>query len=143
MYFLYDELQRAIGGKLCCSAHFCNEVDENIVVCSSDTMIVYQVVSYRVQDTNEHGNKRVAYQLRLVSEYPLSGEVLSSVCVPMNVVFPVTDVPHRDALIMSFKGNYVSVVSFDDYDTTIQTIECYDFNREACIAQDSSGDSWI
>lgn len=138
MYFLYDELQRAIGGKLCCHAHFCNETDENIVVCSSDTMIVYQIVHYKERVSNENENDKTVYKLRLVAEYPLSGEVLCVTPIPINVVFPTADISKRDALIMSFKGNYMSIVSYDNYDSTIQTIERYDLNREAVIGKDGS-----
>lgn len=135
MYFLYDELQRAIGVKLCCHAHFCNETDENIVVCSSDTMIVYQIVHYREGVSKESENEKMAYKLRLVAEYPLSGEVLCIAPIPLNAVFPTTDSSKRDALIMSFKGNYMSIVSYDNYDSGIQTIERYDLNREAVIGK--------
>ena len=138
MYFLYDELQRATGAKLCCRAHFCNETDENIVVCSSDTMIVYQIVHYKENVSNESGNETTAYKLRLIAEYPLSGEVLCIAPIPMNIVFPTTDSSKRDALIMSFKGNYMSIVSYDSYDSSIQTVERYNLNREAVIGKNSS-----
>lgn len=138
MYFLYDELQRATGAKLCCRAHFCNETDENIVVCSSDTMIVYQVVHYKEGASTESENETTAYKLRLIAEYPLSGEVLCITPIPMSIVFPTTDSSKRDALIMSFKGNYMSIVSYDSYDSSIQTVERYDLNREAVIGKNSS-----
>ena len=137
MYFLYKALQRATGAKLCCKARFCNETEENIITCSSDTMIVYRVVrTSKSSDPNESSTDGGS-SLQVVCEYPFSGEILSIAPIPLRIVFSCSPTERRDAIIMSFKGYYVSIVAFDSQNDELYNVECYDFHKESVVALDS------
>ena len=137
MYFLYKELQRAVGAKLCCKAYFCNDSEESIITCSSDTMVVYRVVRTATDSGEETGATKNEYHLRVVCEFPFAGEILSIAPIPLKQVSPYSATGRRDALIMSFKGFYVSVVAFDTQSEELYNIECYDFHKEAVVTIDS------
>ena len=139
MYFLYKALQRATGAKLCCKARFCNDTEENIITCSSDTMIVYRVVRKSKSPHSDENSKESGYSLQVVCEYPFSGEILSIAPIPMRVVSSCSPTEQRDAIIMAFKGYYVSIVAFDSQNDELYNIECYDFYKESVVALDSRG----
>ena len=137
MYFLYKELQRAVGAKLCCKAYFCSDSEENIITCSSDTMVVYRVVRTVSDSGEETDATKNEYHLRVVCEFPFAGEILSIAPIPLKQVSPYSATGRRDVLIMSFKGFYVSVVAFDTQSEELYNIECYDFHKEAVVTIDS------
>lgn len=130
MYFLYKELQKAIGAKYCCTCHFYNERTENIIACSSDTIVIYEVIQLSEVDPNVPS----PFRLKVMEQYSFCGEILSIACIPLKVVSPLSTQPNRDAIILSFKGNYVSILAYNDQEGDLSNIECYDFNKEAAIA---------
>ena len=131
MHFLYKELQKAIGAKLCCQCHFFSDKTDNIVTCSSDTIVIYEIVRLSSVDAN----KESPYRLKVVGQYSFCGEILSIATIPLRVVEPNSTLSDRDVLIFSFKGNYVSFVVFNDFQGDLCTLQYYDFNKEASIAK--------
>ena len=137
MYFLYKEIQKAVGAKLCCVAHFFDDQEENIVTCSSDTMIVYSVVRLTELTPEELESNIPPFRLKVVGQYSFSGEILSIAPIPFHSVSPYGSGPKRDALVLSFKGYYVSIIVFDDQNGDLLNVSCYDFHKDAVIALDS------
>lgn len=130
MYFLYKELQKAVCAKLCCTCHFFDEKRENIITCSSDTIVIYDIV----RCSNCDSSLQSPYRLKVVGQYSFCGEILSIACLPLKAIDPMSSLSNRDAIVMSFKGNYVSFLVYDDEEGNLCNIACYDFNKEAVIA---------
>ena len=129
MYFLYKELQKALCAKICCTCHFYGEKKENIIACSSDTIVIYEIVYSKNCDLNSQS----PYRLKVVGQYSFCGEILSIACIPLHVICPSSTLSHRDAIILSFKGNYVSFLVYDDEEGDLCNIECFDYNRDAAV----------
>lgn len=139
MYFLYKELQRSAGAKLCCVCHFFDENTENIVACSSDTMTVYEIVKVHTGDQNG----RPPYRLKIVGQYSFCGEILSIATIPLNKVDPESTLSNRDVIIMSFVGNYVSFLVYDNEEGDLCSIQCFDYNKECAIALNRYFSYWL
>ena len=139
MYFLYKELQKAVGAKYCCRCHFCDNHSENIITCSSNTITIYQVVKF--QDTN--ASSSFSYKLKVCDQFSFCGEIQSIACIPLKKIKPSTVLSERDAVILSFKGNYVSFLAYDEMEGDLCNIECFDFNKDHVVALNSKNLSFL
>lgn len=133
MYFLYKELQKALCAKLCCTCHFYTEKKENIIACSSDTIVIYEIV----RSNNVNSSMQSPYRLKVMGQYSFCGEILSIACIPLHVISPSSTLSNRDAIILSFKGNYVSFLVYDDDEGDLCNIDCFDYNRDAAVTETS------
>ena len=136
IYFLYNAIQKATGAKLCCLAKFYNGQEDNIITCSSDTLIVYKAVKYDHDTTDKNNQSTPVYKLKVMDEFSLSGEILCIAPSPLRKISPLYAKDSRDALILSFRGNYVSTIAFDEQNGGLQDFDCLDFHKEAVVALD-------
>lgn len=144
VYFLYNTLQRATGAKLCCLAKFYNGREDNIITCSSDTLVVYSVVKYDHDAVGKDNKLTPVYKLKIVDEFPLQGEILSVATIPLRKLSSLYSDDSRDALILSFRGNYISTIAYDEQNGGLQDFDCLDLNKDAAVALDGTVDfGWM
>lgn len=89
IYFLYNAIQKATGAKLCCLAKFYNGQEDNIITCSSDTLIVYKAVKYDHDTTDKNNQSTPVYKLKVMDEFSLSGEILCIAPIPLRKISPL------------------------------------------------------
>ena len=136
IYFLYNAIQKATGAKLCCLAKFYNGQEDNIITCSSDTLVVYKAVKYGHDMMDKNNQTTPIYKLKVMDEFSLNGEILCVASIPLRKISPLYTQDNRDALILSFRGNYVSIIAFDEQNGGLQDFNCLYFHRESRVALD-------
>ena len=99
-------------------------------------MIVYKAVKYDHDTTDKNNQSTPVYKLKVMDEFSLSGEILCIAPIPLRKISPLYAKDSRDALILSFRGNYVSTIAFDEQNGGLQDFDCLDFHKEAVVALD-------
>lgn len=99
---------------------------------------MYKAVKYEHETTDKNNQSSPVYKLKVVDEFSLNGEILCIASIPIRKISPLYSNDGRDALILSFRGNYISTIAFDEQNGGLQDFDCLDFHKEAVVALDGT-----
>ncbi|KAK8801991.1 hypothetical protein WA158_006386 [Blastocystis sp. Blastoise] len=124
LYYIYKQLHTATGVEISVSTHFINQYEENLAIATKNTLTIFKLLKIKTDDGIRH-------YMSIVGQYTLNATIVSMVSVPI-ASYTKSYIGHeRDALFISFKGNFVDVVCFDEINGRLTTLNSYNFSKQA------------